>query len=700
MTQQHQVLSGRLSALISATGWFVQSSHEEDTTNQERFLHVLYVSQENQNPWIVIRKHSDFSTFSNSLESLNIQRLPPFPKSLSLSPSSSNNITDDLSDIAASSRNALQEWLDVILTLQKSVSTSTSSTMAGPLLQQFLCYGANLYSPEQVEGVQWVTFTNQEFFQISNNRGNNTSNNNNLNKVTGSGGNSARHPSIDEMDMDDMFDTSNYEHQDEDDESIGDDSEDERALKEYSAATRYQPFEEAISKEDAMEIQQQADEAEMVEDVGSLAQSLGASYLGKSLQLQAEMNTMKRKMEGQKDGGECKRQGGLYNTGSEKRMLGESTGSSGGIGGAVELADAQTPLRKSKAQATGDNLYQNPPVTPRLDSFKMIKVIGRGSFGKVTLVREIKTGEMYALKVLRKDNIIKRNQVEHTRTERSVLGYVKHPFIVGLKYAFQSKDKLYFVLDYCAGGELFFHLGKLGKFPEARTCFYTAQIVLAISYVHNLGIIYRDLKPENVLLDAKGHIRLTDFGLSKEGIVSSSTGAYSFCGTPEYLAPEILNRQGHGRAVDWWSLGALLYEMLSGLPPFYCRDREKLFEKIRKSELTYPRHLSAPAITVLRGLLTRDPKRRLGSGEKDAEEIKCQPFFSDISWTKLANGEIPPPWNPQLNNPLDTSQFDMEFTSMPIFSPATNQQHGGFGATPQENMFEGFSYTDRTLYRP
>jgi len=239
--------------------------------------------------------------------------------------------------------------------------------------------------------------------------------------------------------------------------------------------------------------------------------------------------------------------------------------------------------------------------------------------------------------------------------------------------AFQSKDKLYFVLDYCAGGELFFHLGKLGTFPEARACIYTAEIVLAISYVHDLDIIYRDLKPENVLLDARGHIRLTDFGLSKEGISSSSTGAYSFCGTPEYLAPEILNRQGHGRAVDWWSLGALLYEMLTGLPPFYCRDREKLFEKIRKSELTYPRYLSPRAVSLLRGLLMRDPKRRLGSGPTDAEEIKSHPFFADVDWEKLAGGEIPPPWDPQLHSSMDTSQFDKEFTSMPIFSPGSLQ---------------------------
>jgi serine/threonine protein kinase len=212
-------------------------------------------------------------------------------------------------------------------------------------------------------------------------------------------------------------------------------------------------------------------------------------------------------------------------------------------------------------------------------------VIGKGSFGKVFLVRECESGKIYAMKVLQKENIIKRNQVEHTKTERNVLGYIKHPFIVRLNMAFQTKDKLYFVLDYCAGGELFFHLGKMGKFSEPRARFYAAEIALALEHVHKLDIIYRcvelpaffgccvqrgavvadgcggmtrrcrDLKPENVLLDARGHVRLTDFGLSKEGISDNVSGAHSFCGTPEYLAPEILNRQGHGRAVDWWSLG-------------------------------------------------------------------------------------------------------------------------------------------------
>lgn len=323
------------------------------------------------------------------------------------------------------------------------------------------------------------------------------------------------------------------------------------------------------------------------------------------------------------------------------------------------------------------------------------------SAGKVFLVREINTGHMFALKVLKKDNIIKRNQVEHTKTERSVLGYVKHPFIVGMNMAFQSRNKLYFVLDYCAGGELFFHLGKIGKFPEPRARFYAAEIILAISYVHSLDIIYRDLKPENVLLDAQGHIRLTDFGLSKEGISGSSTGANSFCGTPEYLAPEILNRQGHGRAVDWWSLGALLYEMLTGLPPFYCQDRERLFEKIRNSELHYPASLSPHAKSVLRGLLTKDPTKRLGSGPNDAEDIKRSPFFASVDWEKLQHGEVSPPWTPPIAGNNDTSQFDKEFTSMPIFSPQSMHRAPGFGATPStDNPFEGFTFQDKIFHGP
>jgi RAC serine/threonine-protein kinase len=312
-------------------------------------------------------------------------------------------------------------------------------------------------------------------------------------------------------------------------------------------------------------------------------------------------------------------------------------------------------------------------------------------------VKEIKTSQIYALKVLRKDNTIKLNQVEHTKTERNVLGRVRHPFIVGMKMAFQSKDKLYFVLDYCAGGELFFHLGKEERFPEPRARFYAAEIVLAISYVHSEGIIYRDLKPENVLLDETGNIKLTDFGLSKQGIRGSSSGAHSLCGTPEYIAPEILNGQGHGRAVDWWSLGALLYEMLTGLPPFYCQDRDRLFEKIRKSELNYPKMLSPPAVGVLKGLLTKDPTRRLGSGPSDAADIQRNDFFASINWDELMQGGVTPPWRPNIDGILDTSQFDKEFTNMPVYSPHSMQKVHGFGATPNDSHFEGFTFPSRGL---
>merc|ERR1740116_291690 len=207
------------------------------------------------------------------------------------------------------------------------------------------------------------------------------------------------------------------------------------------------------------------------------------------------------------------------------------------------------------------------------------------------LVRHQQDGEVYAMKMLRKENVVRRNQVEHTKAERNVLEAVSHPFIVSLHYAFQTPKKLYFVLEYCAGGELFFHLSRAARFTETRAKFYIVELLLAIQYLHGLNIIYRDLKPENVLLSSFGHVKLTDFGLSKEG-VEDNFSAKTMCGTPEYLAPEILNKQGHGKAVDWYSLGALLFEMLTGLPPFYTKDRNKLFDRIRNAELKYPAHMS------------------------------------------------------------------------------------------------------------
>ena len=335
-----------------------------------------------------------------------------------------------------------------------------------------------------------------------------------------------------------------------------------------------------------------------------------------------------------------------------------------------------------------------------LHDFTLLKVVGKGSFGKVMQVRKRDSKRVYAMKVLHKSNIVRRNQVEHTLTERSVLGRARHPFIVGLNYAFQTPSKLYFVLDYCAGGELFFHLGRVGQFSADRARFYSAQIVLALQYLHSNSIIYRDLKPENILLDADGNVKLTDFGLSKEGVSSHAEGANSFCGTPEYLAPEVLDRRGHGRAVDWWSLGAVMYEMLTGLPPFYDKDRQKMFAQIRFGELAFPTDPPLPpaAEDILRQLLNRRSSERLGSGPSDAEEIKSHPFFEGMNWGALYDRRIPPPWRPPVHGSMDTSQFDAQFTNMPLASPSSHS--ASLMASAGDINFAGFTFEGGTTYRP
>jgi serine/threonine protein kinase len=351
----------------------------------------------------------------------------------------------------------------------------------------------------------------------------------------------------------------------------------------------------------------------------------------------------------------------------------------------------------SVTEAPGTD-WKSSPVHKRvhLNDFVLIRMIGKGSFGKVLLVRKKDTDQIYAMKVLAKEHVIKRNQVEHTKTERSVLGYVRHPFIVSLRYAFQSKRKLYFVLDYCPGGELFFHLSKQTRFSENRTRFYAAQMVMALQYLHELGIVYRDLKPENVLLDAQGYVALTDFGLSKEGI-SDDFSARSFCGTPEYLAPEILTRAGHGRAADWWSLGALIYEMLTGMPPFYSRNRDRLFRKILKANLNLPAYLSNEARSLIVGLLDRNPNTRLGCGQNSAS-LRSHPFFRSINWQHLVDRKLTAPFIPQIKDLHDTGNFDDEFTSMPLASvEASLQPTHSLVSSVSGGKFAGFTFVDPSV---
>eukprot|EP00128_Syssomonas_multiformis_P001256 Colp12_sorted_trinity150504_noHs@35500 len=325
-----------------------------------------------------------------------------------------------------------------------------------------------------------------------------------------------------------------------------------------------------------------------------------------------------------------------------------------------------------------------------IHDFYLLKVIGKGSFGKVMLAKHKETNKIYGIKVLSKKAIKQRNEVRHIMAERNVLlKNVKHPFLVGLHYSFQTPEKLYFVLDYVNGGELFFHLQREKRFIEPRARFYAAEIFLALDHLHSCGIIYRDLKPENLLLDSKGHIVLTDFGLCKEGIEENGTTS-TFCGTPEYLAPEVLKKQSYGHTVDWWCLGSVLYEMLVGLPPFYSRDTNEMYQRILHDRLRFPPIVSERARSIISGLLNRDPKKRLGAGS--SSEIQKHPFFEPIDWEKILKKEVVPPFNPNVSDHMDLKNIDPQFVNEPIPSSLLGNDELMVDVE-EDNTFAGFTFT-------
>uniref|UniRef100_A0AAY4DYH0 non-specific serine/threonine protein kinase n=1 Tax=Denticeps clupeoides TaxID=299321 RepID=A0AAY4DYH0_9TELE len=344
-----------------------------------------------------------------------------------------------------------------------------------------------------------------------------------------------------------------------------------------------------------------------------------------------------------------------------------------------------------------DGAYKEIPITHHVkegcekadpSQFELLKVLGQGSFGKVFLVRKIvgpDAGQLYAMKVLKKASLKVRDRVR-TKMERDILVEVNHPFIVKLHYAFQTEGKLYLILDFLRGGDVFTRLSKEVMFTEEDVKFYLAELALALDHLHNLGIVYRDLKPENILLDEAGHIKLTDFGLSKES-VDQDKKAYSFCGTVEYMAPEVVNRRGHTQSADWWSLGVLMFEMLTGTLPFQGKDRNETMNMILKAKLGMPQFLSLEAQSLLRMLFKRNPANRLGAGPDGVEEIKRHAFFSTIDWNKLYRRELQPPFKPAAGKPDDTFCFDPEFTAKtPKDSP---------GIPPSANahqLFKGFSF--------
>jgi serine/threonine protein kinase len=245
--------------------------------------------------------------------------------------------------------------------------------------------------------------------------------------------------------------------------------------------------------------------------------------------------------------------------------------------------------------------------------FEPLKVIGNGCFGKVMMVKFNKNGQIYAMKSIRKAHVVKNNKVRHTLAERNIMQKITHPFVMKLHYAFQNNGKLYMVMDYLNGGDIFYHLSISRRFPEERARFYAAEVLMALECLHEHGFIYRDLKPENVLTDSDGHIRLTDFGLSKEHF-EEGQAMTTFVGTTEYLAPEVLKQKGYGKEVDWWSLGVLIFEMLTGCPPFYSKNRQMTFRMILSAELNIPEWISTPAKSMMKDLLVREPSQRLGHG--------------------------------------------------------------------------------------
>jgi len=297
---------------------------------------------------------------------------------------------------------------------------------------------------------------------------------------------------------------------------------------------------------------------------------------------------------------------------------------------------------------------------PNLDSFNLIKTLGRGAFGKVLLAQSKENNEVYAIKAVEKYVIIEGDDVEITLTERDVLALGwQNRFLTKLHYSFQSSDRLFFVMEYLSGGDLMYHIIQERKFSEERAKFYAAEITLALSFLHKNGIIYRDLKLDNVMLDSEGHIKLADFGMCKAGINERLT--QTFCGTPNYIAPEIILGKKYGASVDWWALGVLTYEMIVGKSPFSSHDEEELFRKVRKETVKYPKTLSNPAQDFMKILLIKDAVVRLGSVANN--KIQSHSFFQSINWNDLTEGIAEPPFKPRLKNSLDTTNFDEDFTN-------------------------------------
>ena len=348
-------------------------------------------------------------------------------------------------------------------------------------------------------------------------------------------------------------------------------------------------------------------------------------------------------------------------------------------------AATTTPLPSSNTQAqqTQQQSLQSRSTVSKgkysFTDFQILRTLGTGSFGRVHLVRSVHNNRYYAIKVLKKVQIVKMKQVEHTNDERRMLKLVEHPFLIRMWGTFQDSRNLFMVMDYIEGGELFSLLRKSQRFPNPVAKFYAAEVTLAREYLHSHNIIYRDLKPENILLDKNGHIKITDFGFAKE--VPDVT--WTLCGTPDYIAPEVVTTKAYNKSVDWWSLGILIYEMLTGYTPFYDQTPMKTYENILLGHVRYPSYLHPDAVDLLQKLITKDLTRRLGNLQGGSNDVKIHPWFSEVIWEKLLSKDIETPYEPPIQSGVgDTSLFDRY--------PEEELDYGVVTQDPYGNLFTDF----------
>lgn len=331
--------------------------------------------------------------------------------------------------------------------------------------------------------------------------------------------------------------------------------------------------------------------------------------------------------------------------------------------------------RHSLVQQRGEESKQSSERRLTIHDFDFLSTLGTGTFGRVRLVKfkHDPTCEPMALKMLKKTEIIRLKQVDHVKSEKKILETIQHPFIVQLQGTFQTESHVFMLLDYACGGELFSLLRREGRFANDVGLFFASEIVLAFEYLHSKDIAYRDLKPENLLVDKDGHVRITDFGFAK--VVKDKT--FTLCGTPEYLAPEIIQSKGHNKFVDWWALGVLIFEMLAGYPPFYDDNPLGIYQKILDGYYEFPPYIESKARDLIKAFLTADKSIRLGCNKKGSEDVKAHKWFRGVDWEVVYNREIPPPWVPKVRNNTDTQYFEKypDSVETPSVPTKTQQEH-------------------------